>query len=78
MTKIGAMGIGSNASALRALLASLDRDLETAYERITPPPGRVEEVLDARIRIRELQTRRELVVRRLAELTSTNDEDSPG
>jgi hypothetical protein len=64
------MGIGSDAVALRALLATLDQALLAARVALAGGAG-VDEVLDARIRIREIQARRELVARRLAALVDT-------
>ena len=72
MTNAACMGIGSDPAALRELLSSLDRALE-AHEKTTTSGACVDDVLDARVRVREIQSRRELVLRRLAILTQGED-----
>lgn len=72
------MEIANDEAALHELLAKLERELDIAYATISPaalaPRGDEDTrdgAMEIRIRIRELQMRRELVVARLATLNHT-------
>jgi hypothetical protein len=72
------MAIGKDPAELRELLSRLDRALEVAYGRMGPG-AHVDDVLEARIRIREIQSRREHVIlrlRTLAEAAAQTEADS--